>query len=227
MVDHQEIPGIAQEAKVISVDNLPKEGWGLGNKLRIQPEILSQAQWQELLSTTASTGDEKALTITWDGRKLATYGDVVSTKKSSGLDIFPRGFRSILSRHETSLVSLHTHPMPPEFDHIQTMPFSDLDINSFINDQSAKASVSIDRGGVHMLAKSPYAYAFYLDPAEKPVSTVAEEALDEESAKKGLAGNIMKKIGRGLIPFGIKYYYSPNLSLAQDGFVELTDVSEL
>jgi hypothetical protein len=227
VIDHQEIPGVTQEAKVISIDNLPKEGWGLGNKLRIQPEILAQAQWQELLDITASTGDEKALTITWDGRKLTTHGDVASTKDSSSLRIFPHGLRSILSRHETSLVSVHTHPMPPELDHIQTMPVSDQDINSFINDQSAKASVSIDRGGVHMLAKSPYAYAFYLDPAEKPVSTVATEAAKEESAANGLAVNIMKKIGRGLIPFGIKYYYSPNLSLTPDGFVELTDVSEL
>lgn len=227
MIDNKEIVGNSPEAKLISLANLPKDGWGLGNKLKIEPDILAQAQWQELLGTTASTGNEKALTVAWDGRKLTTHGDIMSTKNSSGLAIFPRGIRSVFARHEKLLVSVHTHPMPPKLDHIQTMPFSDLDINSFINDRSSKASVSIDRGGVHMLAKSPYAYAFHLDPAEKPVSTIAEEALEEESTQNGLAVNIMKKIGRGLIPFGIKYYYSPNLSLTSDGYVELIDVSEL
>jgi hypothetical protein len=227
VIDHQEIPGVTQEAKVISINNLPKEGWGLGNKLRIQPEILAQNQWQVLIAKAQLSGNEKAVTVAWDGKKLTTHGDTLSTKNSSGLRIFPRGILSLIARHEELLVSAHAHPMPPELNHIQTMPFSDEDINSFINDPSYEAYVALDRGGVHMLAKSPYAYAFYLDPAEKPISTIATEAAKEESAINGLAVNIMKKIGRGLIPFGIKYYYSPNLSLAPDGFVELTDVSEL
>ncbi len=227
MVDSPEIVGAIQKVDVISVNNLPKEEWALGSKLRFEPAILAQDQWQKLIAITQASGNEKAVTVTWDGKKLATHGDVMSTKNSSGLAIFPRGIRSVFARHEELLVSAHAHPTPPELDHVQTIPFSDQDINSFINDPSYKAYIALDRGGVHLLARNPYAYSLRLDPAEKPVFTGAGEASKEESTKHGLAIDIMRKIAQGLVPFGIKYYYSPNLSLTPEGIVELTDVSTL
>jgi hypothetical protein len=163
MIDSPEVTRTSQDIKTISVDQLPRDGWALGSKLRIQPEILAQDKWQELIANTQASGSEKALTVAWDGRKLTTHGDIMSTKNSSGLAVFPRGIRSVFARHEKLLVSAHAHPTPPELDHVQTIPFSDQDINSFINDRAYQAFISMDRGGVHMLARNPNAYSIHLD----------------------------------------------------------------
>lgn len=211
-------------AEVISEDrlkSLSESEWGLGRNLRIQGSILAQDKWQEMLDASQKDGLERGLTVAFDGKNIFTSKVATGTRDSILPEFSPRGIRSVFSRKEKNLVSLHTHPMPPELDHIQTVPVSDKDVNLFIN-SVFKTVVTIDRGGIHMLAKTPYSAVSNLQ--EEPTHEIAEKALKIASQKGNTAMEVMQEMAKKLRPLGIRYYYSPKLNADADGFVELTDV---
>jgi hypothetical protein len=221
VIDEQELQpksnlGLINKDTLSSLDE-----WAIGPSLRLEPDILAQDKWQEMLGVTQKDGLERGLTVTFDGKKLIAGKVFQGTKDSITPDFFPRGIRSVFSRREKNLVSLHTHPMPPELNHVQTVPVSDKDINLFIN-SSFKAMVAIDRGGVHMLARNPY--SSISDQEEKPAYKIVEESLKTAKEKENTAISVMKEIAKKLKPLGIEYYYSPNLIPSDDGFVVLTQV---
>lgn len=221
-------------AEVISQDrlkSLSESEWGLGRNLRIQDSILAQDKWQEMLNATQADGDEKKISIFWDGKSLSS-SEIINgsgiidekTRRTHQLYKFPsirHALRQIFVPGK-ELVKIHTHPKPKELDHLLTTPFTDPDINGFL-DSTSKAAVMIDTGGVHMLARVPHFYSTR-DPETNPPLEFEKDAITKAKKNSGLVMEYMQEMAKKLRPLGIRYYYSPKLNADADGFVELTDV---
>lgn len=221
MIDGKELSttnslGLISKETIAHIDE-----WAISSTLRLEPEILAHNKWQEMLEETQKDGLERGLTVAFDGKTLITGNVSQGTKNSVSADLFPRGIRSVFSRKEKNIVSLHTHPMPSELNHVQTMPVSDKDINAFI-DSTFKAMVTIDRGGVHMLTRNPYSGSTNLDEESK--HKITEESLEIAREKENTAFSVMGEMAKKLKVLGIIYYYSPSLTPDKDGFVKLTQV---
>lgn len=222
MIDHQELPpktnsGLINKNRISSLDE-----WAISPVLKFDPEVLAYDKWEDMLDATKKNGLERGLTVAWDGKRLITGNITQGSKDTISPQFFPRGIRSIFSRREKNLVTIHTHPMPPELNHLQTMPLSDKDINSFIN-SNFKAMISIDRGGVHMLARNPYSFNS-IGPETDSLLEFEKDAIAKAKENTGLAVEVMQEIAIKLKPLGINYYYSPGLSILEDGYFDLTDV---
>lgn len=208
--------GLIDKGSLSSLDE-----WAICPTLKFEPEILGHEKWQEMLGLTKQDGLERGLTVAFDGKKLITGKVYQGTKDSIHPDLFPHGIRSVFSRREKNLVSIHTHPMHSELDHVQTVPISDKDINSFIS-STFKAMLTIDRGGVHLLTRKPYSKS--IDPDEESKHKITEESLRVVRERENTAISVMKEIAKKLRSLGVEYYYSPNLATTQDGLVELSKI---
>ena len=205
----------------ISKNNLsPSKEWGLGDTLNIEADIIAVDRWQEMLDSTQNDGLERGLVVSWNGKRLFTSGIAVGEKGSFAPPTLPHGLRSLVPSTR-EIVYVHTHVMPPELDHVQTTPVSDLDINCFAN-ISYNAMVMIDRGGVHMLTRKPYTIN------KKGQSTnFASDTLKKAKANGNTVVDVLKDIARSLEPLGIKYYYSPSLVPFSGNFITLKDARKI
>lgn len=209
----------------ISKNNLsPSKEWGFDDTLNIDADIVAASKWQEMLGLTQNDGLERGLVISWNGKRLFVSKTVIGEKGSFSPPTLPHGLRSLVPSTR-EIVHVHTHFMPPELDHVQTTPISDLDINSFAG-LSYNAMVMIDRGGVHVLTRKPYTLNkkgqntnIYID--------IVGNALKQAKANGNTAVNVIKEVARSLEPLGIKYYYSPNLVPSPENFITLKDARKI
>ena len=119
-------------------------------------------------------------------------------------------------------MNIHTHPLPQDLK-VPTTIFSDLDINALLK-RSLKALVVLDKGGVHMLSRTPYS-SYFSDPeqGDKPVR-ISNEVIGIAENNTGLIAEARLEMAKRLKPLGINYYYSPDLNLSADRLVELAQV---
>lgn len=198
----------------------------------VAADVLATDQWQELVNVTQADFRERGLVV---GRHSSKHqlvrskiikGRGQTRTNSSGrpteaalvVPILPFGIRSISPRIKAS-VAIHTHPMPPEVDHIQTSTISDKDIDTFSR-SSYKAMVMLDRGGAHLVARICSGELYGSKPAPDLVSATMREVITES----GSSMDVMTKLARRLGQYGLAYFYTPELT--QNGeTVELQNLS--
>lgn len=219
MLDSQELPPKSSSGTINKESLSSFETLSTGSIIRFEPEILAHDKWQEMLDATYKDGLERGLTVTYDGKNLTANKISQGTERSISLPFFPRGLRSIFSRKEENIVSLHTHPMPSKLNHIQTIPLSDKDINVFLG-STVKALVTIDRGGVHMLTRIPYFHSAFDSETDQSLE-FTKDAVAKAKANTSLVTEAMQEIAKKLKLLGANYYYSPNLTLSSNGLIEL------
>ena len=143
--------------------------------------------------------------------------------------ITPLGLKTLIMAEE--LVAIHTHPMGENLDHIPTMPFSDKDIHSFVNNTLRHAMVSIDRGGAHLMVRN----SGYPREAErelnksKLVHAVYTHTRDNRRPKQEGPGETMQSmvlLARQLFQYGIGYFYTPDIQ-PRNGGVEFQNLRQM
>ncbi len=185
----------------------------------VAADVLATDQWQKLVNLTQADLLERGLVV---GRHSSTH-QLVSSKTIKGygqaqtnsydrateaalaVPILPFGIRSISPRIKAS-VAIHTHPMPPEVDHIQTSIISDKDIATFSRSRY-KAMVMLDRGGAHLVARTCSGELYGSMPAPDLVSTTMREVI----AESGISMDVMARLARRLGQYGLAYFYTPEL----------------
>lgn len=216
----------ANNGAVIDRNSLGQhEEWGVGEVISVDAELVAAEKWKEMLEATQTDYLERSLVVSSSGkdRKLITSKIFIGDRNSSGPGLFPQGWRSAFQVAK-DIVHVHTHPKPPELDHIQTTAFSDKDINWFMDDEESKASVMIDTGGVHMLARK--SNRFSLNKRSENIK-IEEDALKKTKAGGNTSTDLIHEIALRLAPFGIRYYYSPDITPSPEGFIKVKDVITL
>ncbi len=195
--------------------------WAIAPILKFEPQILAQDKWQEMIENTQADGNERGIVISWDGKKLLESKVFSGTEAGIVSPGLPHGLKT-LSPFINELVNIHTHPLPQDLK-VPTTIFSDLDINALLK-RSLKALVVLDKGGVHMLSRTPYS-SYFSDPeqGDKPVR-ISNEVIGIAENNTGLIAEARLEMAKRLKPLGINYYYSPDLNLSADRLVELAQV---
>lgn len=234
MIDQQEsLPPQTYISGLINKEELPHlEQWAISPTLHFEPEILGHAKWQNALDATQADGNERSISVYYHKGNLIT-GEILEgeqvrfdtrkeakKKNSYTFQSVRQYFRSLI-KFQQELVYIHFHPKPAELDHLPTTILTDADINAFLRSRQ-KAMVMVDIGGIHLLARVPYS-SHVADETDKPFEIVnkafSQSLKNEQSVKE-----VRTLTAKGLQPLGIKYYYSPNLRLNQNGLIEVTDV---
>lgn len=214
---------------IINLQSLDqRKEWGGKEVLKVDPKLFAVDKWKEMLFGAQEDHRERSLVVSINEKdgQLITSKIFVDTKHASGPGLWPHGWKSAFGSLQ-DLVHVHTHFIEPEADHVKTSSMSDEDINSFVDFsvyQSTKATVMIDRGGVHMLVRMPNRF---IERKTGKKIEIVDEAIKKAKAGGNTSMDIVRETAQRLSPFGIKYYYSESLAPGADGFITLKDAVKL
>ncbi len=204
------------------------EIFGKGSLL-VDKEVVAADKWPGMVAATQLDFRERGIVVSRRSNgKLMTskvfeglgerfdYDNRARKIPSSfSLPLLPHGARSLLPKIK-DIVVVHSHPMPPEVDHLQTTAISDVDIHSFIN-ADYNALVMVDRGGAHLLVRVGHLLGDIL-PAER---NIVEETIEAVSQERGGARDVIKSLATQLPSYGLGYFYTPTLSPdPKEGYVK-------
>lgn len=186
----------------------------------VNPEVIAADAWESLVAATQSDGIERGLVIAKRrdkiirSKEIEGLGEQPSDEDPSKtipasfpLPALPFGVKSLLPTIK-ELVVIHTHPMPPDLDHLRTTPISDRDIRAFTRTRYV-AMVMLDRGGAHLLARTS---SFFPDDERLLTSDIVDTATKEVIAESGGSMDVMTKVARRIANYGLGYFYTPDLS---------------
>lgn len=206
--------------------------------IQVAADVLATDTWAELVNATQTDYREHGLVI---GRNagnnklvrskiLEGYGREMLQESEQVLEaafpvpMFPFGIIKGMSPRIKEDVALHTHPMPPEVDHVRTSIISDKDLQVFTGSKY-NAMVMLDRGGAHLLARTRPTYSYASAPEPNLVSSTMREVI----AESGGSMDVMARLAHRLGQYGLGYFYTPELTQAGDSveFQNLTATSKL
>lgn len=186
----------------------------------VAADVLATDSWHELVSATQVDYRERGLVV---GRHIGKnklirskviegYGREQTDIPGEDLEaafpvpMLPFGVKSLSPRIKQDVV-IHTHPMPPEVDHVRTSIISDKDIHAFTNSRY-NAMVMLDRGGAHLVARTRQSDLYSGKPQEDLVSSTMRGVI----AESGGSMDIMIKLASRLGQYGLGYFYTPELA---------------
>ncbi len=183
----------------------------------LPPEIIipgaqiGAADWPGMISQTGKDGKERALVVSSNAGKLMTSRIFVGraetkiTPANIHPPFLPHGIKSLLPGLK-DIAYVHTHPKPPELDHIQTTIFSEGDIRAYY-DSLYPAMVMIDKGGVHILLRT-----FSADEERELPNYNLDKAAFREAGKGNFTAiEVIQELSKIIYPYGLRYYYSSTL----------------
>lgn len=185
----------------------------------VATDVLATDLWHKLVSATQADYRERGLVV---GRHIGK-NELVRSKIIEGFGkeqgenpaeveaafqapMLPFGARSMSPRVKRDVI-IHTHPMPPEVDHVRTSIISDKDIHAFTNSKY-NAMVMLDRGGAHLVARTRRSYSYDIEPKSDLVSSTMREVI----AESGGSMDVMTRLASRLGQYGLAYFYTPELT---------------
>ncbi len=195
------------------------EGIGHPSLIKVDSSLVATRLWGEMIDQTQGDGLERGVVVSVNrsGNTL-TSGIFVENTQEDVLGrlytpLLPHGIRGFLSgTHSVTMV--HTHFMPPEVDHIETSYFSGTDVGNFASSQF-NALVMLDRGGAHLLLKKEQAHSTPVNGIEIVDTAFAEAKKRGENRSR----TVRKIMAERLLPYGMLYYYTPDIAPASDNGV--------
>ena len=204
----------------------------LGVSIHVPSEMLGTNMWNEMVQKTQATGREFGVIVSSNGKSTLTskifeglgerynYDGNGKHPPSFSPPFLPHGLKS-LSPRVRDIVLVHTHPIPAEIDHLPTTAMSATDILAYAN-STYNALVMIDKGGVHMLTgRDPYRAIEDIN-AKKIVA----DAFKISKGNNNTIAEVRTEMAKLLLPFGIRYYFSPNKTPSGDGLILLNDSAQ-
>lgn len=201
----------------------------LPSKISLPAGEIKAHTWKEIVTKTDTTGAEYGSISSFHKGKIyhgkvtkghaerSNYDGPPGSKEpaSWGPSLFPHGLSSwrYLNGMEDILM-IHGHPMPSEVDHIKTTHHSKTDVKYFF-DSNLWASIVLDRGGAHLLRRYSERYEGAID---------AKKLVEQSYEGKKRVIEVIAALGEGLSPYGIQYFYSPEINFTDGGIVVFTDV---
>ena len=186
----------------------------------LSAETLAADTWDELVSATQTDYLERGLIVgRYTGKNtlirskiIKGYGQEAGEHPGEVLEaafpipMFPFGIlKGMLLRIKEEVV-IHTHPMPPDVDHVRTSVISDKDIRSFTTSRYA-GLVMLDKGGAHLLTRTRPQYLDWDTPAPDIVSSTMRRVIAEAGGSTDVMTGVAEKLAR----YGLSYYYTPEL----------------
>jgi hypothetical protein len=211
--------------------DLRKEQRGpfLGASIHVSSEMLGINMWDEMIQRTQTTGKEFGVIVSSNGKSTLTskifegfgesynYDEIGKHPPSFSPPFLPHGLKSLYPRVKDEVL-VHTHPIPTEIDHLPTTAMSAEDILAYAN-STYNAVVMIDKGGVHMLTgRGPYHEIEKLH-----VNTIISDAFKVSKSNTNTIAEVRIEIAKALVPYGIRYYFSPDMTPTDDGLILLSD----
>ncbi|HVV66676.1 MAG TPA: hypothetical protein VHB72_01235 [Candidatus Saccharimonadales bacterium] len=195
----------------------------LAPTLHLQTDAVGADTWRHLIDVTQTDGHEHGVAI---GRfKDGTYvisddfADPVpddpefAAGATLSIPASPFGIIKGFIQRVKKETLVHTHPMGPELDHVRTTVVSDKDIHQFMH-SDYNASVVLDRGGAHLLARTGSIQFSGVVPPPNLVTAATHEVIEEG----GGSMDLLARVAGRLSSFGLGYYYTSDLS-PQDGII--------
>ncbi len=226
MVDHGGI--LLNQPQILDL-SLENRGAFLGASIYVPNEMIAASLWKEMIEKTQAADEEFGVIISSRRKEILTsrifkglgeskdYNGRVKSPASFTPPFLPHGLKS-LSPFVKDLVLVHTHPIPTEISHLPTTVMSGADINVYVTGPY-NALVMIDKGGVHMLTgRNPYRPTVEINE-----SKIISEALEVTKNSTNKSAEFRAEIAKRLAPFGIKYYFSPDITYYADRPVLLND----
>lgn len=185
-----------------------------GRTIIANAEAVAFPFWQQMIDETQRDKRERGMAVSKIGNELLTSkifigqgerrdydGNIVSA--SFSFPFLSHGLRSLDPRIK-DIVVIHTHPMPPDLDHLATTVFSDGDIRAFI-EHAYNGLVSLDRGGAHLLVRTD-SRSDYKELFEK---NIVKEIMNNVIEKGGKVIDVIKQLSQELPKYGLWYYFVP------------------
>lgn len=208
---------------------IEQRGFSLGNSIHVPSEMLGTNLWEEMIQKTQATGREFGTVVSAHDTNIHTskifeglgesydYDGNGKNSPSFSPPFLPHGLRSLHPRMK-DLVLVHTHPIPNDVAHLPTTAMSATDIIAYAN-STYNALVMIDKGGVHILTgRDPYR-----EIGEADAHRIEAGALRVSEKNTNTIAEVRKEIAKKLVPFGIRYYFSPDKTPTTDGVISLDD----
>lgn len=200
-------------------------------KIRVASSVLAAEKWPEMLHKTEETKKEYGIIISDNGKrlKISKIWEGLSERKeietakiinpSFPIPLLSHGIRSLDPRL-TDIVLIHTHPMTPEIDHLPTTAMAEGDIDTYIHSRF-KIFLALDRGGIHMLR------GMRLKQNRDDINPLAicNKASETNEAHSNTVAEFREHVAKALEPFGIQYYFSPNITPLPNEFITFTNAA--
>jgi hypothetical protein len=197
-----------------------------GKILTVEANLVAAEDWQRLVDLTQADQRERGIAIGRRGTKLLHSGIIEGSGKETDyydnpaavleptfpVPMLPFGLKGLLPKVE-KIAILHTHPMPPEINHVKTTVISDKDIYAFLH-TGYRAMLMADRGGAHLLTRtSPSVIEVSLSP------NLVSKTISDVIRAGGGSMDVLERVARRLSQLGLGYFYTPDLS-PKNGTVE-------
>jgi hypothetical protein len=189
------------------------------NEIKVKMENVGAQKWPEMLAATQSDGRERGMNVFRNPLTgKFTPGEIViggETGFEEGNDIpilsSEIGLRSMFYDH---VATVHTHPMTAEDAHLKTTVPSGNDIRKFLG-STYSAMVVIDRGGAHLLIRTRE----LMQGEPLPSPDLIKNKIAEVKAKDGIVTDVQKALNAMLAQYGLRYYYTEELTPSADGTI--------
>ncbi|HLC87684.1 MAG TPA: hypothetical protein VJG66_01350 [Patescibacteria group bacterium] len=218
---------LSPEAPLIRLSDLKKDSL-LPPKISLTAHEIRAHTWKEIVDKTDKTGAEYGSISSFHKGKVY-HGGVSKghaerpdhegppgSKERAGWgpSLFPHGLSSwrYINGMEDILM-IHGHPMPSEVDHIKTTHHSITDVKYFF-DSNLWASIVLDRGGAHLLRRYSQRFKETID---------AKKLVGQSYEGKERVIEVISALGEKMEPYGIQYFYTPEINFTEGGIVVFTD----
>lgn len=183
------------------------------SEITVNAENLGAKMWPEMLAGTQSDGIERGLIVfqTPITKKFVTSRISKGDTSHVGPSLSDIGLRKMFF---PVVAKVHTHPTIPEDAHLITTPPLDGDLQLFSR-ETYSTMVVLDRSGVHLLIRTRELTQWDSPP---PIDLI-RGIIDEVHRKDGLTTDVQKMLNSRLSPYGIEYFYTPNLTPAANGTI--------
>ena len=191
---------------------------GFQREITVRADNIGASKWPEMLAATKEDGLERGINVfrTPITKKFYTGTIITGTKKDfktgknvpiQSSDIGLKGFISDI------VASVHTHPLTEEEAHLKTTVPSGSDVQTFF-ENAYSTMVILDRGGAHLLVRTRDTLN-----QETPPTDLIQKKINEVAAKGGTVADVQKQLNSMLSQYGISYFYTENLTSAEDGTI--------
>jgi hypothetical protein len=193
---------------------------GFSPSILVSADVLATDLWHTMVSDTQLDYRERGVVVGRPAGKnvlvrseiIEGYGQesgeglVEVVEASLPVPMFPFGILRGMSQRLKKDVVIHTHPMPPEVDHVRTSIISDKDIRCFVGSKYT-GMVMLDRGGAHLMVRTGPSNQYDCVPGFNLVSSTMSEVINKGGGSMDVMTRFARQIGR----YGLGYYYTPDL----------------